>query len=518
MVIGIYPRKSVYRDNSDSVQVQVQMCKDYAGIIYKGRDLDFRIYDKDEGFSGKNTNRPSFRELMQDVEDGMLDVVMVYKLDRISRNVQEFSAMYGIFQQHDVAFVSVKESFDTATPMGRTVMYILAAFAQLERENTSERVADNMLALGSSGKWTGGNLPTGFSSIRRKAGGKEHSFLVVDKDSIGLVKTLYSLILSGCTITKAERYCRDNNIRSHAGNFLGSSQIHNILKNPVYCQNSLEAYYYLREKGCTLPDKALFDGTKSLIGYGRTRTTASSHKAQGTDSWVISIGIHEPVISASDWIAAQQRLGINRSLRTAKHEHGILKGVLRCRCGSRMDIRTYVKNGISFSYYYCARMARQGKQACGTGYIRIEEVEASFLQQLRSIRLNPSGIALRSQPEETMDKRSIQAGIQKAEASIRNLTTALTQAMDTPAAGYIIKQITDLDAQKSALEASLRKIEVQALAAKSLEDTEREIYSSICYLLDNFDNISYTGKNELIRKTVKNCILDTETKELRIIF
>ena len=90
--IGIYPRKSVYRDNSDSVSVQVQLCKDYANVIFKDRDIEFKVYDKDEGFSGKNMNRPSFRELMEDVKNGLLDVVMVYKLDRISRNVQEFSA------------------------------------------------------------------------------------------------------------------------------------------------------------------------------------------------------------------------------------------------------------------------------------------------------------------------------------------------------------------------------------------------------------------------------------------
>lgn len=518
MVIGIYPRKSVYRDNSDSVQVQIQMCKEYAGIIYKDQNIDFRIYDKDEGFSGKNTNRPSFRELMQDVEHNVLDVVMVYKLDRISRNVQEFSAMYGVFQQHDVAFISVKESFDTTTPMGRTVMYILAAFAQLERENTSERVADNMLALGSSGKWTGGTLPTGFTSVRRKTGEKEHSFLVVEPNSIGLVKTLYSLIISGCTITKAERYCRDNNIRSRSGSFLSSSQIHNILKNPVYCQNSLEAYYYLKEKGCALPDKELFDGSKGLIGYGRTKTAAVSFKAQGMEHWTISIGIHDPVIPASDWIAAQQRLGVNKSFRSAKHECGILKGVLRCRCGARMDVRTYVKNKITFSYYYCADMARQGRQKCNTGYIRIEEVENSFLNQLRGIRLDPSSITLRSLPESLPDKKAVKADIHSLDESIRNLTAALTQAMDTAAAGYIIKQIADLDRQKSTLESSLRKAEMQALAAKSLEDTGKEIFNSICFLLDNFDSISFTGKNELIRKTVKKCILDTETKDLRIIF
>ena len=130
--VGIYARKSVYRDNSDSVQVQVKLGKEYAGIIFKDKELEFRVYDSDEGFSGKNTNRPDFQRMMNDVENGLLNAVVVYKLDRISRNVQQFSAMYEILHQHQVAFISVKESFDTSTPMGRTVMYILAAFAQLE--------------------------------------------------------------------------------------------------------------------------------------------------------------------------------------------------------------------------------------------------------------------------------------------------------------------------------------------------------------------------------------------------
>ena len=208
MIIGIYPRKSVYRDNSESIKVQIKLCKEYAKIVYKGQQIDFRIYGKDEGFSGKNTNRPSFQELMRDVKSNILNVVMVYRLDRISRNVSEFSEMYDIMHAHNVTFLSVKESFDTSTPIGRTVMYILAAFSQFERESTSERVADNMHSLGASGKWTGGKLPAGMSSIRKTVDGKEHSFLVVNDERIGLVKMLYSMYLEGYTITALERFKR----------------------------------------------------------------------------------------------------------------------------------------------------------------------------------------------------------------------------------------------------------------------------------------------------------------------
>lgn len=518
LTIGIYPRKSVYRDNSDSVAVQINLCKDYADIIFKDQELDFRIYDKDEGFSGKNMNRPSFQELMEDVRNNVLDVVMVYKLDRISRNVQEFSSMYDVFQQHNVSFVSVKESFDTTTPMGRTVMYILAAFAQLERENTSERVTDNMRALGAAGKWTGGRLPTGMTSERRLIGDKEHSYLVVDKDSVWLVKKLYELILDGYPITRIERHCRDHGIKSQNGKFLNTSQIYNIITNPVYCQNSIEAYYFLKDRGCSLPDPSLFDGTKGLIGYGKTKTGKQSQKRQDFSSWAIAIGIHDYVIPAADWIAAQERLGLHKMVRTAKHDCGILKGVMRCQCGARMDIRTYIKNGIRFSYYYCTDMARQGKSKCDTGYVRIEEIEDAFLKQLRRIRFNPDGFKLHpNEPDGSLrSTASLKSELRQIQDSIDNLTNALTAAMDSPAASYIVAKIEELDKSKQSIENSLRKALLQESNSKTIEETEREIYSNICFLLDNFDSIEYTAKNELVRKIVKKCIL--EDKNLRIIF
>lgn len=517
MVIGIYPRKSVYRDNSDSVQVQVKLCREYAEIIFKGQELEYRIYDQDEGFSGKNTNRPGFQELMSDVRAGELDAVLVYKLDRISRNVREFSDMYEIFQQHNVSFISVKESFDTSTPMGRTVMYILAAFAQLERENTSERVSDSMHALGMSGKWTGGRCPIGMTSIRRTIGAKEHSFLIVDPDTIGTVKLLYSLILQGYSITRVERYCRDHGIRSQSGKFLGSSKIYNILTNPVYCQGDIKAYDYFNARGCTVPDPSLFDGSHGLIGYGKTKTSAVSQKRQSEKSWVIAIGIHDPVIPSSDWIAAQERLGINKMYHTAKYQIGILKGVLRCQCGARMDIRTHLKNGITFSYYYCSRMAREGKDTCSSGYVRVEHIEEAFLQELRGIRLNPAGFSLRKNTEEKpRSVTSLRQEIREVQSSIDNLTAALAQAQDSTASVYIIRRIESLDHQKRALEADIRTVRAEEAYTRTLAETERNIYENICFLLDNFDEISYTGKNELIRKIIKKCVFDGTN--LNIIF
>ena len=515
MVIGIYPRKSVYRDNSESVSVQIQLCKDYAGILFKDQDITFRVYDKDEGFSGKNTNRPSFKELMADVKAKKLDIIMVYKLDRISRNVQEFSELFSTFQRYGVSFISVKESFDTNTPIGRTVMYILAAFAQLERENTSERVADNMQALGTSGFWTGGRLPAGMSSIRRRVDGKEHSFLVVDNDRIDLVHNLYQLLLDGYSLTGAERYCRNHGIKSIHGKFLNSNQIYQIIINPVYCANDLDAYYYFKQKNYTLPDKKLFDGTKGLIAYGRT--SQENRNVDKNRKWIIAIGIHDPVMSGKEWVAAQNRLGQNKMYRSNKYDIGILKGVIRCRCGSRIDIRTYQKNNITFSYYYCATAKRQGIEYCKTGYYRVDKIDALFLDYLRQIKIDPSMIDLRQDTDRSLvDTGQMHRDLERLNQSISNLTENLMQHSASTAASYIIAQIEQLDAEKRQLEYNLQLAELGNEEIRNAARNTETVYQQICTLLDNFEQLSYRQKNELIKKTVKSCILDGGN--LKIIF
>lgn len=503
MRIGIYARKSVYRDNSDSVQVQIKSCKDYANILYHNTGIEFVIYDRDEGFSGKNTNRPSFQQLLSDVRAGKLDVVMVYKLDRISRSVKDFSDTYELLQAHDVAFLSVKETFDTSTPIGRTVMYILAAFAQLERENTSERVADSMMALGSGGKWTGGNLPAGMTSIRKIVGDKEHSFLIVDNTRIGVVKTIFELYLSGKTITGIERYFRDNGIRTESGKFFGTNQIHGILSNPVYCANDPEAYYYFKEKGYRVPELVQFDGTRGLIGYGKTKQTSKQVK---TDTWTIAIGIHEPVISATDWIKCQDRFGMNKMYRSNKYEVGILKGILRCECGSRIDIRTYCKNDRLFSYYYCSKMSRQGKSFCNTGYVKVDIIDNLFIQKLREIKLNPDSIALKAESG-YVNTDKLHIDLKRVTDGIHNLTNALMENSGSSASSYIITQIEKLDKEKQVLERKLNAAEKNNRDAALAADTKESIYQNICRLLDNFDDMTYTEKNELLKSTVTSCIL-----------
>ncbi|SHK88711.1 Resolvase, N terminal domain [Clostridium cavendishii DSM 21758] len=151
MIAAIYSRKSVFTGKGESIENQIELCKEYTTKHFDEKAPKFLIYE-DEGFSGGNTNRPKFQELLKDVKANKVDILICYRLDRISRNVADFSITLELLQKHNVAFVSIKEQFDTTTPMGRAMVYISSVFAQLERETIAERVRDNMLQLAKTGR------------------------------------------------------------------------------------------------------------------------------------------------------------------------------------------------------------------------------------------------------------------------------------------------------------------------------------------------------------------------------
>ena len=145
---AIYARQSVDKADSLSIQGQIDLCRREA-------DEDARVY-QDKGFSGKNTNRPDFQRMMEDVEKGLIQKIVVYRLDRLSRSITDFGKLWDILKKHGVEFVSINETFDTSTPMGRAMLNIIMVFAQLERETTAERVRDNYYQRAKLGSWPGG--------------------------------------------------------------------------------------------------------------------------------------------------------------------------------------------------------------------------------------------------------------------------------------------------------------------------------------------------------------------------
>jgi len=164
--VAIYSRKSKFTGKGDSIENQIEMCKEYVSS-HLSKNVEYIIYE-DEGFSGSTLYRPKFLKLMEDIKLKKINILACYRLDRISRNVADFSQTLEILIRNNVDFISISERFDTSSPMGKAMIYIASVFAQLERETIAERVKDNMLEIAKNGKWTGGRIPLGFISKKIK--------------------------------------------------------------------------------------------------------------------------------------------------------------------------------------------------------------------------------------------------------------------------------------------------------------------------------------------------------------
>ena len=156
---AIYLRVSTaYQVDRDSLPMQR---KDLVGYCEYALNIsDYTIFE-DAGYSGKNTDRPKFQEMMQQVRLGMFTHILVWKIDRISRNLLDFATMYSELKQLGVVFVSKNEQFDTSSAMGEAMLKIILIFAELERNMTSERVTAAMLSRAANGQWNGGRVPLG---------------------------------------------------------------------------------------------------------------------------------------------------------------------------------------------------------------------------------------------------------------------------------------------------------------------------------------------------------------------
>ena len=177
--VAVYTRKSVDKgDNGEfsSIDAQREAVEHYvqSQAIHGWRALPDQ-YD-DLGFSGATTRRPAFGTLLADIQAGKIDVVAVYKIDRLSRSLADFTRLMALFSEHGVSFVSVTQSFDTSTSMGRLTLNILMSFAEFERENTGDRIRDKTLASRRKGLWTGGRPVLGYDvEEKRLAVNKEEA-------------------------------------------------------------------------------------------------------------------------------------------------------------------------------------------------------------------------------------------------------------------------------------------------------------------------------------------------------
>ena len=309
-------------------------------------------YD-DSGYSGGSMDRPALQKLLADVEARRIDVIVVYKVDRLTRSLADFAKLVELFDRHDVSFVSVTQSFNTTTSMGRLTLNVLLSFAQFEREVTGERIRDKIAASKKKGMWMGGVVPLGYRVGDRA--------LHIVEDHAEIVRSLFRRYLEVGSVVRLKQQLDaegfrlpvriDGAGRSTGGAPISRGHIYKILSNPIYA---------------------------GRIG----------HKGQ------VHEGQHQPILSRDLWEQVQQslrdHLGAVKTKRTRQASEALLVGKLFDDRGNRMS-PSWAKKGSKRWRYYVSQAALQGDKTKGGSVVRVPaaNVEAVVVEAVR--KLPPEG-------------------------------------------------------------------------------------------------------------------------------
>lgn len=519
MHFAIYGRKSIYSDKSDSVDNQQRMCRDYAEFHFKDCIKSFETYS-DEGFTGGNMNRPGLKRLLADVKDGVIDAIMVYQLDRISRSVRDFSNIYALLEENNIMFISVKENIDTTTPIGRAMMYVTMVFAQVERENIAARTADNLICLAKKGFWVGGNPPYGYTRERIKINEKTHASIVIDPEAAKYDEWIFDTFLeNNYSLQRMETTFKNQGICTPNGAYFSTTQLYKILTMPYCVETTKEVYDYFKKLGCQMDPgspREIWDGTHGVMVYGRSTEKNKKHTLQSPDKWIVCVGYHKPFIPAKKWLAVQERFKQNTFDKTMKYDIPLLKGVLRCaKCGRLMAVsRKKTKSGVT-SHYYCTKRMREGIDACDAKWTKCNIIDDKVMEIFQKIEADPEVIQKYTESRQTIDYakkiKDLETKAMQLRTKIERLTDSITETKNSSATKYIIAQIEKEDLNLAAVKMNIEEVKTEARKQQREKKSAENSALEIANLIHGLDGLSALEKNKIVREVVQECTWDGST-------
>lgn len=431
---AIYARQSVDKKDSLSIEGQVEQCRKFA-------DGDALVFT-DRGFSGKNTKRPAFTELMQAVEEGRITKILVYRLDRFSRSIADFSRLWEVLQQNHVEFQSVTEQFDTSSPMGRAMLNIVLVFAQLERETTAERVKDNYVHRFSLGAWVGGPAPYGFDLTKIEDDGRRVSSLAANANA-EVVKLIFEeYIKPDASLRSVARLLNERGVHGPRRERWDNVTLSRMLHSPLYVRADENVYWHYLAMGLEIKQELeAFDGVHACGVIGRR--DRSRNKYNSPEGQMLTVANHEGFIDSELWLSVQAKLAKNVQIsKRNAGKYSWLTGLMKCgKCGYALKVN-YIKSEDK-PCLVCS--GRSNLSACdakiGVELGGLEEYVAARIQEMID-SCPPESVSLGDR--ETAEE------ILAIDRKIERLVAAIAESSEVSAA-YISKQIDRLSKQRDEL-------------------------------------------------------------------
>ena len=528
--IAIYSRKSKFTGKGESIGNQVELCKEYVRNMFGEEYVDRCVVFEDEGFSGGNLQRPDFKRMMEEVRRHKFKAIVVYRLDRISRNISDFTGLIDELTKLDVSFVSIKEQFDTSTPMGRAMMFIISVFSQLERETIAERIRDNMHELAKTGRWLGGNTPTGFKSgsvSKITIDGKERKSykLIPIPEEIEIPKMIFDLYIETDSLTAVEAELLRQRIKTKQGKDFTRFAIKAILQNPVYMVADEDAYNYFMEKEAEIffPKEA-FDGSCGIMAYNRTnQEKGRTTQLLPVSEWIVAIGKHAGVIPSKQWIKVQESLDRNKSkaYRKPRNNEALLTGLVYCSCGERMYPKLSQRktaSGEVIYTYVCKMKERSRRERCNRRNANGNILDAAIIEQIKSLTDHDSSFVSqlaksqefytgkREQYERQLEELRVE--YEMNERTINGLIDSLGMVGDSIAKPRVLKRIEELTDINRDVENRIHELE-GLINVNSLTDAEFDLLRQLLsHFRTSIDDMSIEEKRAAIRTVVRKVIWD----------
>ncbi len=523
--IAVYSRKSRFTGKGESIENQIGLCRQYIQLHF-GDNVRLHIYE-DEGYSGGNTDRPMFKQMIRDAKNKVFAVLVCYRLDRISRSVGDFAELIKELEQLQIQFVSIREQFDTSSPMGRAMMYISSVFSQLERETTAERIRDNMHELAKTGRWLGGTTPTGYCSkavAKVTVDGKTrqaYKLEIVPAEAEIVCSIFRDFLQTGSLVQVTENLKQYGAVTKNQKEFTRFA-VRNILQNPVYMTADQDAYSYFRENAVEIyAEKEDFNGKFAIMAYNKTLQKHGRHPMlRNMQEWIVALGKHQGLISGTDWVRVQNILKSNcsKTYRKPKSNIALLSSLLHCAvCKSYMrpksaGVRT--KDGLIHFYYVCREKEKSKRQSCSCANADGSQLDASvceavlnitedyeiFLSTLKSCcSLWKSG---GNNPHKTL---------QSTEKAIQTLICSLQATNGSAAEPHILEQIVKLDSQVKKLRSQILQEEQNKTTVKFSNSELQTICDKLYSFPALFEEMNVAEKREILRSLINYIDWDGKT-------
>ncbi|HBJ2623444.1 TPA: recombinase family protein [Clostridium botulinum] len=329
---ALYIRVSThYQIDKDSLPFQKKELINYSKYVLNIDD--YEIFE-DAGYSGKNTVRPAFQDMISRIKKGEFTHLLVWKIDRISRNLLDFCAMYEELKKYNCTFISKNEQFDTSSATGEAMLKLVLIFAELERKLTSERVSAIMLDRANKGLWNGAQCPLGYSW------NEEKKFPDINKNESETIKLIYNTYENISSSLQVAKMLNSEHIKTKRDGKWSSKTVSDIIRNPFY------------------------KGT-----YRYNYRESARGKIKDESEWIIVEDNHSPIISKEQWERCNKIMDINAQRNTSLYRKNsnihVFASLIKCKkCGETFIANCDVtrKDGYRPSYYYCK--GKYGSYGC----------------------------------------------------------------------------------------------------------------------------------------------------------